>query len=218
MLTSVALVESFARIQQRLPRGWSRAHLKLVVSDPSRSDRAASLLGPATPGRHGSELSFVTGRDGGALGVEHIGRLLRKLDDEGIPATLNLVDVDEAETVAEAEPPTTLFEAWDAALAKLPPDWTDLWCEVELTSSDYLERAALHMAPVNPSSFGDGRGFRFRCARRFGYGAAPEMVRRCLERCDRDGIRGTVRVLRVLSDTSPAGSQGPVWYVDGRVV
>jgi hypothetical protein len=218
MLTSVALVESFARIQQRLPSRWRRARLKLAVSDPSRSDRAAALLGPATPGRHGSELSFATGRDGSALGVEHVRRLLGKLDDEGIPATLHLVDVDETEPAAKPESAPTLVEAWDAALANLPPDWSDLWCEVELDSSDYLERAVLHMAPVNPSSFGDGKGFRFRCARRFGYGASPQMVRRCLERCDRDGIRGTVRILRVLSDTSPVGSQGPVWYVGGRAV
>ena len=31
--------------------------------------------------------------------------------------------------------------AWDAALAPLPPDWTDLLCELEVDSSDYLDRA-----------------------------------------------------------------------------
>ena len=29
---------------------------------------------------------------------------------------------------------------------------------------------------------------------------------------------GTLTVLRVLSDTQPVGTQGPVWYVEGKVV
>lgn len=218
MLRFVALVESFARIEQRLPSRWSRARLKLAVSDPRSADRAAWLMGPTTPGRHGGDLFFVTGRDGTAAGVDHVRRLLRKLDDEGVPATLSLVDVVETSPAAEPLPARTLVGTWDEELAKLPSDWSDLWCEVELGSSDYLEPAALEMAPVNPASFGDRQGFRFRCARRFGYGAAPGMVRRCLERCDEHGIRGTVRVFYVLCDTSPVGSQGPVLYRGGRVI
>ena len=59
---------------------------------------------------------------------------------------------------------------------------------------------------------------RFRAARTFGYGAAPEMARRCLARCDRDSIRGELRLLRVLSDTIPVGTQGPVWQIGGRTI
>ena len=44
------------------------------------------------------------------------------------------------------------------------------------------------------------------------------MVRRCFERCDAEGIRGRVKVLRVLSDTYLVATQGPVWYVDGKSV
>ena len=44
------------------------------------------------------------------------------------------------------------------------------------------------------------------------------MVRRCLARLDEDGIPGEVRVLRALSDTHPVGTQGPVWYVEGKAV
>jgi hypothetical protein len=43
-------------------------------------------------------------------------------------------------------------------------------------------------------------------------------VRQCLERLDADGIRGQVRILRVLSDTDPVSTQGPVWYVEGKAV
>jgi len=44
------------------------------------------------------------------------------------------------------------------------------------------------------------------------------MATRCLERCEEGGLTGEVEILRVLSDTNPVGTQGPVWLVDGRVV
>jgi hypothetical protein len=44
------------------------------------------------------------------------------------------------------------------------------------------------------------------------------MVARCLSRCDEDGIQGNVAVLRVLSDTRPVQTQGPVWQIDGKTV
>jgi hypothetical protein len=74
------------------------------------------------------------------------------------------------------------------------------------------------MAPVNPARFDGTPTFRFRVARQFGYGASAEMTRRCLERVDEEGIRGEFRVLRVLSDTDPVATQGPVWYLGGRSV
>ena len=64
----------------------------------------------------------------------------------------------------------------------------------------------------------DAVGFRFRVARQFGYGAAPEMTRRCLERLDEEGISGGLTVLRVLSSTRPVATQGPVWRIGGRAV
>jgi hypothetical protein len=44
------------------------------------------------------------------------------------------------------------------------------------------------------------------------------MATRCSERCDEEGITGEVEILRVLSDTNPVGTQGPVWLVGGRAV
>jgi len=113
----------------------------------------------------------------------------------------------------------SLASDWDAALATLPADWSDLLCEIELTSSDHIERAALLMAPLNPiQAAGTRPGFRFRCAHTFGYGAAPGVVRRCLERVDHERIPGEVRVVRALSDTQPVATQGPVWYIDGKAL
>jgi hypothetical protein len=211
----VSLVEQWQRLENGLDPNWSDARLRLEVG--VRADRAAALLGPLNPGRRGSELRFQIARDGSAPGPEALRRLLRKLDREGITGHLALQDVSSAEEVAAVEP-TTLAESWDAALATLPHDWSDLWAEVGLDSSDYLERAALRSAPLNPRAGGDRTTLRFRAASRFGYGASAGMVRRCLERCDDDGIRGTVRVLRVLSDTAPVQTQGPVWYVGGGPV
>ena len=143
--------------------------------------------------------------------------MLARLDAERIAGKLELLGADE---LPEAPVPLrpSLAAAWDAELAKLPPDWSDLYCEVRLTSTDYLERAALLMAPVNPARYGGETGFRFRVARTFGYGASSEMTRRCLERLDEAGIRGSLGILRVLCNTYPNATQGPVWYVGGRSV
>lgn len=112
----------------------------------------------------------------------------------------------------------SLARRWDAALVTLPSDWSSLHCELEVKSSDYLDRTALLCAPLNPSRVPSQLAFAFRCAAREGYGAAPAMVRRCLERLDAEGITGDVRVLRVLSDVASVGTQGPVWLVGGRIV
>ncbi|MGH3036015.1 MAG: hypothetical protein ACRDMU_02445, partial [Gaiellaceae bacterium] len=125
------------------------------------------------------------------------------------------------ETPAPADAPAadgSLAGAWDELVRRLPPDWSDLYAEVELDSSDYLERGALLLAPVNPDRYDGATTFRFRCASRKGYGAAPGMARRALERLDEEGITGRLRALRVLSDTSSVFTQGPVWRVDGRSV
>jgi hypothetical protein len=100
----------------------------------------------------------------------------------------------------------------------LPPDWSDLYAEVELTSSDYIEPGALRLSPLNPTRPDARPLFRFRAARKFGYGASPEMLRRCLERLDEAGIAGALRILNVVSDSHPAKTQGPVWYAAGKVI
>jgi hypothetical protein len=204
MLRRVSLVDEWREIQGQLPPGWGDVRLRLTVPDEGDCDRAAALLGPTNPGRRGKVISFFTVR-----------RLLARLDREGIDAELELVGVGAARA-AEVEQQRSLATSWDEELSRLPTDWSDLYAEVELASSDHLERAALLLAPLNPARFGGTPGFRFRVARSFGYGASSEMTRRCLERLDADVIRGTLRILWALSDTRPAQTQGPVWYVGGK--
>jgi hypothetical protein len=217
MLRSVRLVEQFNEVERELPEHWGAARFRLSVTDDGRCDRAAALLGPANPGRRGKEIRFSAGRRGGGIGADGVRRLLRKLDEERIDGNLELVAIEEA-PAEDLRARTRLKDAWERALAALPPDWSDVYAEVRLDSTDFLERAALLLAPVNPARYGGPTGFRFRCARTFGYGASPGMVARCLERCDDEGITGAVEILRALSDTFPVGTQGPVWYVGGRSV
>jgi hypothetical protein len=213
----VSLVQQWRETERSLPENWADARLELTVADAGNCDRAAALLAPANPGRRGKTIRFFAARRGLGLGPDRIRSLLERLDREGIEGGLELVSVGEPEEA----PPTahrTLAQSWDAELRALPDDWSDIYAEVELASTDYLDRTALLMAPLNPSRYGGKPGFRFRCARRFGYGASPQMVRRCLERLDAEVIRGHVRVLRALSDTEPVYTQGPVWYVGGKTV
>jgi hypothetical protein len=212
------LVEQWQRIEEALPADWADARLELGVTDEAHADRAAALLGPLMPGRFGKRIRFFTARRGAGPAPGAVRRLLALLDEEGIGGELRLLASGEPAEAPSAAPRATLVESWRAALATLPDDWSDLYCELELTSSDDYDRAALLMAPLNPARFGGTPGFRFRVARRFGYGAAEQMVRRCLQRLDDDGIPGELRILRALSDTKPVATQGPVWYVGGKTV
>jgi hypothetical protein len=218
MLRPVSLVEQWREIVRGLPEGWADARLRLTIEDERAAGRAGAVLAPLNPGSRGNSLRFFAARHGAGPSPGLVEPLLARLDEERIRGTLELVGTGEAAPDPPATHHPTLAETWDASIAALPPDWSDLYAEVELVSTDWLDRAALLMAPVNPARYGDQPGFRFRVARRFGYGASAEMTRRCLERVDEEQIRGELRILRVLSDTDPVATQGPVWYVEGRSV
>jgi hypothetical protein len=114
--------------------------------------------------------------------------------------------------------PGSLAGHWQALVDELPRDWSHLLAQVDLDSSDFLERGALLLAPANPLLAGGPRSLRFRSARTVGYGVAVEMARRCLERLDRERITGRVRILQVVSEARPVATQGPVWRIGGRAV
>jgi hypothetical protein len=215
----VTLADEWDDLQETLPDGWADAHVQLRIEEAGRLDRAAAILGPIQPTRAGADtLSFRVARDGSGPAPELVRRLLERLDRERIHGRLEVASTAAAPRRAAEEAELALAETWRRELATLPTDWSDLLGEIELLSSDYLERAALHLAPLNPRLEGGRLVLRFRCAKKFGYGASPGMVERCLERCDEDGIRGTVRILRALSDTRPVQTQGPVWQLSGRTV
>jgi hypothetical protein len=220
----MALAERVDEMLRGLPRGWERARIELSVEEEDEADRASLILAPATPGRSGS--TFTVYVHGGTQRLaptpELVRRVVARLDTEGIRGRVRLAGHQDAtEAPVPPESPVdhgSLAGSWDALVSRLPPDWSDLYAELELDSTDYVERGALLLAPVNPARYGGATTFRFRCANSAGYGAAAGMARRSLERLDEEGITGSVRALRVLSDTSSAFTQGPVWRVDGRSV
>lgn len=219
----MALGDRIDELVRGLPRGWEHARIELTVDDED-ADRAAVLLAPATPGRSGSRFAIhVAGAGASGTSPSLAHRVLARLDEAGIAGRLRLAEADRPkaapeERTAQAAARAPLALAWDAELSRLPRDWSDLYAEIELDSSDYLDRGALLLAPINPARAGGPASLRFRAASRKGYGAAVGMTRRAFERLDDEGLSGRIRILRVLSDTSHPHSQGPVWREDGHAV
>ncbi len=213
----MSLVGQWRELQVALPDGWVSVSVQLEIRDPGVASQAAALLGPAGPYRTGTTLRFSSARDGSAAGPDGIAGLLRRLDDARIGGTLTALGSEKAATRTERDV-TSIVESWDAALAELPDDWSDLVAELRLLSTDYVERAAVLCIQINPRRVGDDATFRFRSAHHAGYGVAPPMARRCFERCDEENIRGSIHVLRALSDTQLVATQGPVWNLDGQTI
>jgi hypothetical protein len=220
----VRLAEQWPYVVDELPEGWSAARLVLKFEDEEQAQRAALILGPLAPGRTGSTFRLTLYAGGAQPATpERLRRVLARLDEQRLEGRLELVSSEGAAEEGPRRPARrmALAVAWDALLGRLPPDWSDLYAEVELDSTDFLDRGALLLAPTNPARIGARTALRFRAARRAGYGVAAEMARRCLERLDAEGITGTLRVIRVLSDTGvPAStpSQGPVFRIGGQAV
>jgi hypothetical protein len=104
----------------------------------------------------------------------------------------------------------TLAAQWDEIIAKQPEDWSSLDIEMELMDASQSEEVALVLSPLNPWHERDWRSgtFRFRCAREFGYGTAPELCRKRLSTLDSVGVSGTMRVLSRMADVRPVATQG----------
>src|SRR6266849_5181822 len=163
----MSLVGVWETVESALPAGWGSARLELAVTEGDY-DQAAALLGPAQPHLAApGVLRFSAARDGSGTSPGAVKRLLGRLEDAGIEGTLTVLSSDVTPITPPAEH-KTLAESWDAALATLPADWSDLVGEIELISSDYLEQAALQLAPINPRLVPPGSVLRFRSAARFG--------------------------------------------------
>jgi hypothetical protein len=208
--------DQWALLEADLGSDWEDAHLSFTP-EGSTAD-AAAVLAPLAPGRVGRDLRFHVAREGSSR--ERLRNLLARLDSKRAWGALSLIEATRATPAAEV--PTSgrssLVDAWDDAVARLAPDWSDLLCELELDSSDHLPRAALLGAPMNPTRNPEATALRFRVSGKKGYGVSPGMARRCFERMDADGITGRISVLGELSDAENADTQGPVWRVAGRSV
>jgi hypothetical protein len=209
--------DQWATIEEGLETDWSE--VRLTFAPEGSADEAAAALGPLQPVRTGDELLVHVAR--ADAGGERVRNTLRTLDRKRIWGTLALVDVTaggRAVTEPVARRVEPLASQWDALLADVPPDWSDLLCELELDSSDHIPRAALLGAPLNPTRVPDELALRFRASGKQGYGVASPMARRCFERMDAEDITGHLSVVYDLSDSENAVTQGPVWRVAGRSV
>ncbi len=211
----MSLVERWNHVESSLEPGWTEATLSLEIPDAEARSRAARLLGPTGAGLTKNGIRIIVSTRGG-VGPDGLRRLLGRIDGEGIPARLELVASAVPTLTEPATARRTLFEDWEAALAVLPGDWSDLVVEIELDSSADVDRGAVLCAPLNPIQSTGKAGFRFRCANSRGYGASAGMVGRCLSRLEDDGISGRVRIARVLSDVNPVGAQGAVFSIGRR--
>jgi hypothetical protein len=221
MLLAMALVDRYRSLVSELPEGWQEAQLALTVADEGERRTAAAILGPTGPGLSGETIRFAVSRSGLATGEDNLGRLLARIDAEGVDGSLELVGgavLSIPPAVAAGAPSRSLAAGWDAAVATLPRDWSDVYAELQLVSSDHIDPAALLAGPLNPHAERDRPVMRFRVAQTAGYGASPGMVRRCLERLDDAGIPGSVRIVHALSDSAGGFTQGPSWIVAGRSV
>ncbi len=220
-IATVNLTDRFELIHGRLPRGWTQLPIKLVLADPADADRVATVLSPLSPGRSADGFAlrvFAPGQ--GAPGVSAVRRALAQLDGEAIRGRLLAEEATDPEVrpVDVPEPASAMVTRWDAIATALPPAWSDVLVELELDSSGNIDHAALLLGPVNPLLQSGSKAFHFRVARSFGYGASPGMTRRTFERLDEQGVNGSLKVIRVMSDSQPVATQGPVWRIGGRSV
>jgi hypothetical protein len=207
------LVWQWVTLERDLPPDWSDVQLVLKVRERDVAE-AAALLGGANPLRGKDSIRLFVSRTGG-LGPEALKRALLRLDRKDIAGTLELTGVEEAERPPEEER-RTLAQQWDEAVATLPPDWSDMLAEVGLRSSDYLEYAALLIAPANPTRPGRALVLQFRAARRSATAWSPGwrgVVSNGSTRKRSAASSGVARALR-----PDASRRRPVWRVGGGAV
>ena len=215
------LAEQWSELLAGLPRDWQTARLALTPADDADAERTAAVLGPAAPARSGGAFRIDVARSArvGTTSPELLRRVLIRLDGEGIRGRLEAAETAGTSVgEGEASGPGPLAVQWQALVDALPDDWSHLLAQVDIDSSDFLDRAALLIVPANPTLVRGQRSLRFRCARRVGYGVAVEMARRCFERLDADRITGGVSLVHVVSESRPVATQGPVFRIGGRSV
>ncbi|MGZ5311018.1 MAG: hypothetical protein ACXWF9_01460 [Solirubrobacterales bacterium] len=88
-----------------------------------------------------------------------------------------------------------LAEDFDAIVASLPEDWTDLELDLRIADEGRYVDAGVMLAQVNaqPYSRADWH-WRINVAHRFGHAAAPESVKGILAKLDSEAIGGELRI------------------------
>ncbi|HET9154734.1 MAG TPA: hypothetical protein VFN85_11535 [Solirubrobacterales bacterium] len=86
-------------------------------------------------------------------------------------------------------------------LETLPPDWTDLECDLRIDDMSQYVDTAVALSQVNAQVYqhprADGWQWRLLVAQSFGHAAAAETVKGVLEKLDAGGVSGRLRVAEV---------------------
>ena len=223
MLTAVKLVDQWAALERRLPIDWETIGLRLSTEQPDEVGEAARVLGPMNVGRVGDQLAVTVRRAGGASGPEAARRLFGRLDQARIWCLLEQDEIGVREPDVATSAAATAGGAGRRGVgrgsrrAPLGLERPALQPRARIQRPAAARRAALRSRQPDARR---AMPWRSRSAARAatGYGVSPVMARRCFERLDAEGIEGEVSVLRVVSDTDNVATQGPVWYVGGKVL
>ncbi len=91
-----------------------------------------------------------------------------------------------------------LADDFQRVLDALPPDWTDLEIDLRIDDEDRYIDTAVSLSQVNGQPFSKADWhWRLLIARSFGHAAAPQSVKGVLEKLDREGTTGELRVAEV---------------------
>lgn len=93
-----------------------------------------------------------------------------------------------------------LADEFQVILDSLPPDWTDLEVDLRIDDERRYVDSAVSLSQVNAQVYRrpqEGWHWRLLVAHSFGHAAAAESVRGVLEKLDREGVNGEMRVAEV---------------------
>jgi len=91
-----------------------------------------------------------------------------------------------------------LAEDFQRMLDALPPDWTDLEVDLRIDDESRYVDTAVAVSQVNAQPYSRSEWhWRLLVANGFGHAAAPETVGGVLEKLDREGVEGEMRVAEV---------------------
>ncbi|MFN8217978.1 MAG: hypothetical protein U0R71_15395 [Solirubrobacterales bacterium] len=92
-----------------------------------------------------------------------------------------------------------LADDFQQIIEALPPDWTDLEVDLRIEDESRYIDAAVAVSQVNAQVYKRPREFHWRLviAHSFGHAAAADTVLGVLDKLDREGIAGELRVAEV---------------------
>src|ERR1041384_1420971 len=89
----------------------------------------------------------------------------------------------------------SLTQDFEAVVASLPDDWTDLGLDLRIADEGRYVDAAVLLSQVNAQPYSRAEWhWRINVAHRFGHAAAAETVKGVLSKLDGEGIEGELRV------------------------